>query len=427
MITDMLWMIIQELLKSLNVAKTAFLFALTGLLNQEFNLEHATTTESEASTSSSMITASTSSISLLLESLKARAQASTSNKETIQFNSTSSMSSTSTSSPSTLEPVEEFQVHLSSLMDEGIWSGQDAELAITLVNLLVCIERLLRICGGSDFSSTEMDRVESGDSQEVPGENVYSKVEREVLALREWNLNHSRESTLGSGVVSAAMEVELAEREVLWGRLDDLSERIGYLCAKRELEDPFAKEEERKAVEELNEKSSMDDSLPDYSSEAGHSFHPPSYDSDGITTKPPTLSEKSPARLTEVRSSQQSPYSPIQSEKMQQDLNLVTSAIERLYLVSPQLANQRVELKLPGTKVLIREKQLANLGNAIERLSKGRLEDQRAIPGVLVEREGTAEKAIRIRRGEEQALQRMLDQIDKSASRTLLDQRADMK
>lgn len=318
------------------------------------------------------------------------------------------------------------------MRDQGIWSGQDAELGITLVNLLVCIERLLRICGGSKITSAEMEKVESEDSQGGTGENVYSKVEREVLALREWTLNHTRESTLGSGVVSAAMEVELAEREVLWGRLDDLSERIGYLCAKRELEDSFAKEEEitdeKLPLEELYKRLIIDDPLPDYASEVGHSYHPPSYDSDGIATKASTASEKSPSRsLTKVPASQQSSYSPIQAEKMQQDLNLVTSAIERLYLVSPQLANQRVELQLPGTKVLVREKQLANLGNAIERLSKGRLEDQRAIPGLLVEKEGTVEKAIRIRKGEEQALQRMLDQIDKAASRTLLDQRADMR
>jgi hypothetical protein len=111
----------------------------------------------------------------------------------------------------------------------------------------------------------------------------------------------------------------------------------------------------------------------------------------------------------------------MQSEKMQRDLDSVSQAIERLYVVSPQLANQRVE---PDRRVL-RERQLAKLGNAIERLSQGRLDDQRAasLPATIYEPETQAERS----RREREAVDKLIERIDKAASRTLADQRVELK
>jgi hypothetical protein len=103
------------------------------------------------------------------------------------------------------------------------------------------------------------------------------------------------------------------------------------------------------------------------------------------------------------------------SEKMQLDLESVTAAIDRLHMVSPQFANQRVE---PDRRQL-RERQLTKLGNAIERLSLGRMNDQRATAVVH-------EQMVRSRkqeRTESVELDELIDRINRAASRTFTDQR----
>lgn len=325
--------------------------------------------------------------------------------------------------------LEEIQARLDVITN--ILPPIDAELAHSLVSLLSCIERLLAIA-----------RVAPGQSLPVPvafdSSNVYLSLERQARALQT-----AREDA--ESVVGAAREVEIAERDLLWGRVDDLSERVRTLCRQRadavtsEPDAAMGSTSESLSAYDWSSPTSgtselVEDTydLPRYSTDA--SYLPPAYFLDHVSPDEKTGLEKpplSPELASQLPSLNSPPpvlwtrrrqMSNVSSEKMQRDLDSVSAAIERLYIVSPQLANQRVE---PDRRQL-RERQLAKLGNAIERLSKGRFEDQRATPTPIVPEEA-AEKARRIRRLHEAALETLIQQIDKAASRTLSDQRVEMK
>ena len=315
----------------------------------------------------------------------------------------------------------------------------DAELARTLASLLVCIERLA-VISRSDEPHDRPPRASRPASPVQPSSNVYEALEREAAALIQ--SGRDQPSMSPEAVVGAARQVEQAERDLLWGRVDDLSERV-KLLSRQSAEGVEALEQGPHPPE--NEYGE----LPSYSYDgdaAGQSHLPPAYYGDGavladdkkgdassdVKPAPPrSPSLLDPSAGTSTRTTARiRKVSSANSEKMQRDLDSVSEAIERLYVVSPQLANQRVE---PDRRK-VRERQLVKLGNAIERLSQGRLEDQRAIAlpaevdeqdeqGVEGEERRRAQKVER----EQRAMDRMLDQIDRTASRTLADQRVELK
>src|SRR2546421_471681 len=95
------------------------------------------------------------------------------------------------------------------------------------------------------------------------------------------------------------------------------------------------------------------------------------------------------------------------NEKTKVDLDNVISAIERVYFVAPQLNNQRVELN-PRQK---KELTAATLSSAIQKLSRGRYEEQRAESALVMKY---------------QTLNCLVDQIQKSAERSFVDQRVEL-
>ncbi|CEQ39153.1 SPOSA6832_00629 [Sporobolomyces salmonicolor] len=318
----------------------------------------------------------------------------------------------------------------------------DAELARSLGSLLSCTERLASMARSSGSLSASAERTAEPDSPDL-----YLTLEREAAVCRS-----SRDQrAAANSVVGAVQEVEQAERELLWGRVDDLSERVRLLSRQRA--EALREEEAGALTPDFNEKNDAEpwtprardvafdvvslSDLPTYSHDhdpAHHPAHlPPAYYTDFSAldekersdwdVKPPlspsvdqhASSSSSAGPMTRPRK-----ISSVNTEKMQRDLDSVSQAIERLYLVSPQLANQRVEPDRP----LLRERQLAKLGNAIERLSQGRFEDQRAIPSPLVD---APESQIERRQKDQAMLDRLIDQIDRAASRTLTDQRVELK
>ncbi|GAA5918203.1 hypothetical protein JCM1841_005299 [Sporobolomyces salmonicolor] len=317
----------------------------------------------------------------------------------------------------------------------------DAELARSLGSLLSCTERLASMARSSGSLSASAERTAEPDSPDL-----YLTLEREAAVCRS-----SRDQrAAANSVVSAVQEVEQAERDLLWGRVDDLSERVRLLSRQRA--EALREEEAGALTPDFNEKNDAEpwtprardvafdvvslSDLPTYSHDhdpAHHPAHlPPAYYTDFSAldekersdwdVKPPlspsvdqhASSSSSAGPMTRPRK-----ISSVNTEKMQRDLDSVSQAIERLYLVSPQLANQRVEPDRP----LLRERQLAKLGNAIERLSQGRFEDQRAIPSPLVD---APESQIERRQKDQAMLDRLIDQIDRAASRTLTDQRVEL-
>ncbi|GAA5878827.1 hypothetical protein JCM16303_007198 [Sporobolomyces ruberrimus] len=303
-------------------------------------------------------------------------------------------------------------------------STTDAELARSLGSLLICIDRLASIS----------------------------------VALSGLSTLEEESEQRGHRAVGAAREVEQAERDLLWGRVDDLSEKVRTLTQQRAesaQEDEDEDEVEERSPKPRSARASLEtfqwsprsrdvawdaqslSSLPSYNldSDVASPNLPPGYfPQDFLDLKDghdwdikTTLSPRSPSQLEASTSTATDQpvrrirkVSSMQSEKMQRDLDSVSQAIERLYDVSPQLANQRVE---PDRR-LLRERQLAKLGNAIERLSQGRLDDQRAksLPATVHQPETQAERS----RREREAVDKLIERIDRAASRTLADQRVEL-
>ncbi|KAL8292696.1 hypothetical protein RQP46_001308 [Phenoliferia psychrophenolica] len=358
------------------------------------------------------------------------------------FSTTASLSSP-TSPPSTL-PISSQDVlldELESRIDSLPLPAIDHDLASSLAQLLACIERLLAISlarvKSQPPSSPQLDRQHRHREEEPPAaaaEGVYATLEREARALQRdkelWTRNDADQ------LVGHAREVEMAERDLLWGRVDDLSERVGVLCRTRAdlvaaaaaattaTDDTAAQGEEgqekraewaREAA--LFEEAHPEPDLPRYSTD----HHPPAY---ATATTTSADWEKPPLSPSTVPGSRTTSHAAT-SEKMALDLDSVSLAIERLYRVSPQLSNQRVD---PSTRRVVREHQLAKLGNAIERLSRGRLDDQRAAPSPTGPLDASEEeyKRVRLQKRQDVALDRLIAQIDRAASRTLTDQRVDL-
>ncbi|GAA5942903.1 hypothetical protein JCM3775_001223 [Rhodotorula graminis] len=334
--------------------------------------------------------------------------------------------------------LEELQARIEVTAGE-ILPPTEADLARTLASLLICIERLA-VISRFDEPHGRTSRASRPASPVQPSSNVYEALEREAAALIQ--SGKDQPSTSPEAVVGAVRQVEQAERDLLWGRVDDLSERVKLLSRRRAEGAEALEHEPRLPENEYGE-------LPSYSRHgdaAGQSHLPPAYYGDGaeladdkkgdvvsdIKPAPPhSPSRLAPSAGTSTRTTARiRKVSSANSEKMQRDLDSVSEAIERLYVVSPQLANQRVE---PDRRK-VRERQLVKLGNAIERLSQGRLEDQRAVAipaeeeaeedeqGVTGEERRRAQTVER----EQRAIDRMLDQIDRAASRTLADQRVEL-
>jgi hypothetical protein len=455
----------QELLGSLGAARRAFLLALTSLLHQYFEDSQGGTPNPDAQRQPfdpagpsdelfsplrrhSIATPTVSGplnpfaafspepdalLSALVSNLRAHAaQPMTSATLRRSLNHSSPFLGNTISSKQAL--MEELQTRVETIAHE--LPPTDTQLARALGSLLACIERLVTISRPSQGPSLPQQPVAERGSP-----NVYLTLEREARALQ------SNKDQWSSGeadvVVGAAREVEQAERDLLWGRVDDLSEQVGALC--RERAATIAAEEAWKrdhsswipterdgSLYEASIFSAAD--LPQYSNDcapsaAAHSHLPPAYFTDFASDAKADW-EKPPLSPDPVAPSLASPplrtrtrrISVVHNEKMQRDLDSVSLAIERLYVVSPQLANQRVG---PDRR-LLRERQLAKLGNAIERLSKGRLDDQRAAPSSTIDEE-LGMKAARIRRINDAALDRLIDQIDRAASRAMTDQRVDLK
>lgn len=316
--------------------------------------------------------------------------------------------------------MEEMTARVTNLSVE--LSSTDSELARSLASLLTYIERLLIICRPLIDQSTRRPTLTEGD--ESTSTNVYATLERDARALQS-----SNREQWSNEIVGAAREVELAERDLLWGRVDDLSERVGELCRIRATsvaesragvagssnptlvmnsENVMASTEHAQSVISLVDlpRYSPDRLLPSPHLPPAYIFNSTEHRNSKLTSSDNMVPNNPHPDLRNHRSSEH-------SEKMQRDLDSVAEAIDRLYLVSPQMANQRVE---PDRRKL-RERQLTKLGNAIERLSQGRLNDQRAAPIVGEE----AAKRVRLAKAVE--LDKLIDQINKAASRTFADQR----
>lgn len=191
-------------------------------------------------------------------------------------------------------------------------SSSDAQLARVLVSLLSHFDRLSIIKSKILSSRASGPGRATWKSSEQPNSSadVFGMLKRQLCDLQV-----ERQSK-GDVVTPGTPPVLAVETSLIWTQIDEELETILSLCKER------------------------NESLPPQYNSSDYEYDdiPPEYDYgtrnsvDSSDTKARSLLQPS-INLTTA------------NEKMRLDLEAVTLAIDRLYLVAPQLHNQRVELK----------------------------------------------------------------------------------
>ena len=243
-----------------------------------------------------------------------------------------------------------------------LMASSDSALAIALVSLLLNLSRLSDLQASSTQSSNQPLGEGSSLVDSPVATDVFDTLTRQLSDLQIKRLS----SPLGPFApgISPLVTVETA---LLWSRIDSELENVVSLCKQR--------------TESLPQ--FVQDYLPpEYDFAVNNSENPPDYEVGGRTLIDDTKSKAGhSAEATAVRSVE---------EKMKLDLEAVAVAIDRLYLVAPQLHNQRVELK----------------SSKLAEMEKARREGRTAI---------SEERDIK-------DLEHMLDLLGKASERTIRDQ-----
>ena len=244
-----------------------------------------------------------------------------------------------------------------------LMASSDASLANALVSLLLDLGRLSDLQASTAQSSNQV-LIESSSNlvDSPPATDVFDTLTRQLSDLQIKRLS----SPLGS-FTSGMSPLVTVETALLWSRIDSELENVVSLCKQR--------------TESLPQ--FVQDYLPpEYDLAVNNSENPPDYEAGGRNPIDDTKSKAGhSAQATAVRSVE---------EKMKLDLEAVAVAIDRLYLVAPQLHNQRVELK----------------SSKLAEMEKARREGRTAI---------SEERDIK-------ELERMLDLLGKASERTIRDQ-----
>ncbi|RHZ79050.1 hypothetical protein Glove_152g46 [Diversispora epigaea] len=245
--------------------------------------------------------------------------------------------------------------------------NDDYSLACTLAALLGYLYRILELCEpkNSETNSKTDPETKSDTSANSYNANViFPNVSNDEDI---YNTLHKEVTTLQDRSASLSLQKNVEdERLATWNEIDRLMEIVASLCRDRSNMDP----------------------PPSYSNEF-YNFK----DKEQVTgVDPPKYSSLN------IR---------VDNEKTQRDLENVISAIDRVYDVAPQLNNQRVELNSRQK----RELTAAALSTAIQKLSRGRLEEQRAESSTVIKY---------------QTLNHLVDQISKAAERSFVDQRVEL-
>ena len=241
-------------------------------------------------------------------------------------------------------PAQELLRRVSSL-SASLSDPEDAQLAQSLVSLMSNIHLLSDIQpshsipfdrrAASLVPTPTHDPFADGAEVSLLGSSVYDTLSQRVISLQS---RRSEERATEAN----ALDDRAAEKKVLWSEVDRGLETVLRLCRQR--------------TQSRNLSAGLPHTLSPYAQESTSEDHlPPEYDpADYVepeSSKPPEYDPfKDPYDIHHVRPSPRSnvrhdPPLDATSEKMRLDLEGVASAIDRLYMVAPQLNNQRVELK----------------------------------------------------------------------------------
>lgn len=215
---------------------------------------------------------------------------------------------------------------------------RDATLAQALVSLLTHFNRLSIIYSTSRHSVGRSLNPDLTDHPEfLSPADLFDTLKRQLSDFQVERLTSQPEL-----VPAGASPVQAVESALLWTRIDEELEKVVALCKER--------------AENLPRFSI--DPLPPQYDEAGFddTENPPDYD----MTSRPSLDE---SKMKSVAPQQAQLNNRLTDEKMRMDLEAVTMAIDRLYMVAPQLHNQRVELKSTKLAELERARQEGGMSN----------------------------------------------------------------
>ncbi|KAJ1311846.1 hypothetical protein OPQ81_010307 [Rhizoctonia solani] len=278
-----------------------------------------------------------------------------------------------------------------------LMNTKDARLARLLVTLLQFSNKLATLTPLSASLSPPGTSALSV-SQNLSEDEVYN-----TLSQQASNIQLRLQDSKASGSVQDS-SVLATEQAMLWAQVNHVLGEIQTLCHERTVPTPF---------------------LSPYHSADYDRTLPPEYDHDEFGANPPLYEtpsqpfvdfpQEKEKRSSEEHSTHQSASSHresiVSSEKMRLDLDSVMMAIDRLYLVAPQLSNQRVELKSGK----LEQMEFARVAGAIEKLvDTGRLDDQRA-----TYRPASALRKGKQRLEDKQDLDDLMSLIGQAASRTL--------
>ncbi|ORZ05978.1 hypothetical protein BCR42DRAFT_427414 [Absidia repens] len=361
-----------ELVQSLQSIKQVSLVALDSLLRQMVNTIPSTKFERRLSDSS--VHEQSGHYSLLNSIVQSTNCLSSAPSQPHQMKR-----SDSTPAVATLSIVQQVLTsHQTWLLD----SSTDYNMCCSLAALLHHLYRILELGQLSESSSTdENDDINNEHLQPIspisPTSSIYSQ-------LRESMSTFQKEKAIGSKMINTSkgqQDDSEDEMTILWDELDQLMNSITCLA---------------------QERPSVESAPPAYSDIVTPSL--------GTSSAAATLDIKSLPEKKDVTPSSNTPpgYSHRQNEKAAYDLDQLLSAIDQLSTVSPRLNNQRVDM----TERQAKELAAATVGRTIERLSRGRLEEQRA---------SLSTDYTKI-----EMLQGLMNQIQRSSLRTLDNQRVSM-
>ncbi|RPD54903.1 hypothetical protein L226DRAFT_535568 [Lentinus tigrinus ALCF2SS1-7] len=287
--------------------------------------------------------------------------------------------------------VRELQTRVDRLASTRLTS-HDASIARSLVALVAQFSRLAEL-HPAPARSAAPPRTMSWSTSPAEASSSFGGGDTLVRLQRQLSDLQLEREARGADEDCSRPPVQAVETALLWTRVDQEFDRILDLCSEQQASG---------AELETYPESDADHLPPEY--EAGEYKDPfgsdaelPLYEAGGYTG----LAEKGEASTTRERDRE--PSGGI-SEKMRMDLEAVALAIDRLYVVAPQLHDQRVELK--------KSKR--------EQMERARL----AGPSKETEKE---QEKVKVRPGKERAqdeveLQKMVELIGKASERKLVDQ-----
>ncbi|KAG1748303.1 HECT-like ubiquitin-conjugating enzyme-binding-domain-containing protein [Suillus paluster] len=242
---------------------------------------------------------------------------------------------------------------------------QDAHFAQVIVSLLLDLNQLPAV--------SPLDSAPQASSSAPPG--LITGQPAELLSTLKKQLGDLQlERKAGAGSLSSQSPIQTVQTALLWSNIDRKLETVAALCKDRA---------------DSHRSPSLDHLPPQYD-HVDHDFEtPPEYDAE-YHPSPEKADIQPPTSM---------PSPSIPNEKLRMDFDAVTLAIERLYLVAPQLHNQRVELK----------------SAKLAQMERARLEGPKVQPSITKGKQKAYDADMR-------DLDHMLELIGKASDRKMTDQ-----